>query len=145
MAQTTSNQAIPYAELTDSNNLAYVSQTLAERVDTLITEHDALHTTSGTLTAHYGTYSGQPLRVLGGYKNITTNSSSLGTLSMGTDFTGGLLSVTLTSTDDPNYQFRIVKGAGNANSIQVVVRTATGPGAGAVTAGAYYIAIGWDA
>lgn len=62
MAQTTTRLGIPYAELTDSNNLAYVSQALAERVDTFAwpTTEDTI---SATTTASGWTINGNITRV----------------------------------------------------------------------------------
>lgn len=92
--------------------------------------------------ALFGNYTGQALRTASGLVSITTNASSIGTVTLPVPWTNGLKGTVLTSTHDTIMQLRIVGGV-SATAIQVVARTNTGTGAGAATFGVQFFAQGW--
>lgn len=102
-------------------------------------------TMPGTPSPLFGTYAGQPVRPGAGVISVTVNSSSIGTVALGTGYTGGLLAVTLTGTNDPPPVPRVVSPPPSANSIQIVTRRISdGAGTGAGTFTFAFAALGWD-
>lgn len=142
MAKTTTNHAIPYAELTDANNLAYVSESMADKLEDLFNDVDEVQQQATNLPSGlYGTYTGQPLKVRGGVISITTNAAAYVEKMLNTDFTGGLLSVVFTGSP-AHYQFRVIGGLGN-NTVGIGVRDSNGTAMSNTTLTTAYIAIGW--
>lgn len=112
--------------------------------------HRISSTQGGSPAPLAGTYAGEPLIPAGGHASVTTDAASLGTFNFASvaPFSRGLMSFVPVSTNDPNYQWRVVRpanpAAANPNQVQLVTRTHdTGNGTGAITANFQWIALGW--
>lgn len=92
--------------------------------------------------ALYGSYTGQRLRTESGPISVTTNSSSLATVTLPVSWSNGLKSCVFTSQGDTVTQLRLVSASG-PNSVTLVARLNTGGGAGATTFGVTFMAQGW--